>query len=286
MIDAPLALAFTAGMLATVNPCGFAMLPAYLSFFLGADGDSGDGAQTRVGLSRALAVGLSVSAGFAATFALIGLIVSHLSDGVYEWSRWVTVVVGLVLVAVGVALLLGWEPKLALPRLDKGGRTRAARSMFLFGVSYGVASLSCTLPLFLPQIAFTFRDGNLLSGIAYFVAYGIGFAVLLTALTVALAVGHRSAIRHVRRILPWVQRVSGALLVLAGGYVAYYGWYEATRFGENDSIVNRVTGWSADVSSWVQRTGGTRVGLFLALVVAAAALGVAASRRRASSRAG
>ena len=35
MIDAPLGLAFAAGLVATINPCGFAMLPAYLSFFLG-----------------------------------------------------------------------------------------------------------------------------------------------------------------------------------------------------------------------------------------------------------
>ena len=35
MIDAPLALAFAAGLVATVNPCGFAMLPAYLSYFMG-----------------------------------------------------------------------------------------------------------------------------------------------------------------------------------------------------------------------------------------------------------
>ena len=35
VIDAPLAIAFGAGMLATVNPCGFAMLPAYLGYFLG-----------------------------------------------------------------------------------------------------------------------------------------------------------------------------------------------------------------------------------------------------------
>ena len=34
-MDARLALAFSAGMVATVNPCGFALLPAYLSYFLG-----------------------------------------------------------------------------------------------------------------------------------------------------------------------------------------------------------------------------------------------------------
>ncbi|MGD9755164.1 MAG: cytochrome c biogenesis protein CcdA, partial [Acidimicrobiia bacterium] len=39
MGGAPLALAFAAGMLATVNPCGFAMLPAYLSYFVGLEDD-------------------------------------------------------------------------------------------------------------------------------------------------------------------------------------------------------------------------------------------------------
>mgnify|MGYP001611737333 FL=1 len=31
----PLGYAFGAGMVSTVNPCGFAMLPAYLGLFLG-----------------------------------------------------------------------------------------------------------------------------------------------------------------------------------------------------------------------------------------------------------
>jgi cytochrome c biogenesis protein CcdA len=33
----PVGLAFGAGMIAAVNPCGFAMLPAYLSLYLGAE---------------------------------------------------------------------------------------------------------------------------------------------------------------------------------------------------------------------------------------------------------
>ncbi|MBI2866370.1 MAG: hypothetical protein HYX99_03300 [Chloroflexi bacterium] len=33
----PLGYAVTAGMVASVNPCGFFMLPSYLSFFLGSE---------------------------------------------------------------------------------------------------------------------------------------------------------------------------------------------------------------------------------------------------------
>ena len=42
MIDAPFALAFAAGTVAAFNPCGFALLPAYLGWFLGAE-DAADG---------------------------------------------------------------------------------------------------------------------------------------------------------------------------------------------------------------------------------------------------
>src|SRR3546814_21089418 len=76
MIDAPLAIAFASGMLAPVNPCGFAMLPAYLGFFLGQEGGDRD---VRASVSRSLGVGLSVSAGFLLVFSIVGLAIYHLS---------------------------------------------------------------------------------------------------------------------------------------------------------------------------------------------------------------
>lgn len=278
MIDGPFAYAFTVGMVATVNPCGFPMLPAYLSFFLGLEGA---GENTRAGLSRALAVALCVSLGFAATFGAIGFVIVHLTDQVNEWSRWVTVAIGAGLAALGIAMLLGYEPKLRLPRLDAGGRDRGVVSMLLYGVSYGVVSIGCTMPIFLPLVAGTFRRDSLVSGTAIFLTYGIGFAVLLSALTVTLALAERSLVGWLRRVLPYIQRISGGLLVLAGAYVAYYGWYEIDRIGEEDAVVDRVTGWSNEVTVWISDRDATQLGLVLALIVAAAAIFVAAGRRSA-----
>jgi cytochrome c biogenesis protein CcdA len=278
VIDGAFAVAFTAGMLATVNPCGFAMLPAYLGFFLGVEGGGED---AQAGLSRALAVGLSVSVGFAATFAVIGLVVTHLTSEVYEWAPLISVVIGVVLALLGVYLLTGRELKVALPRLDAGGRTTGVRSMVGYGVSYAVVSLGCTLPLFLSLVTSTFRRESFISGVAVFGAYGLGFTVLLVALTVAVALARRSIVAGLRRLLPFVSRISGGLLLVAGAYVAWYGWYERNRIGEEDPFVDRVTGWSADVSAWVQDRGATSVGLTLAVVIAAAAIYVAARARSA-----
>ena len=278
MIDGAFAYAFAAGMVATVNPCGFAMLPAYLSFFLGLEGA---GADTRAGVSRALAVALCVSLGFAATFGLIGLVIVHLTDRVHEWARWLSVGIGAGLVALGIAMIAGFEPKLRLPRLEAGGRDRGVVAMVLYGVSYAVVSIGCTMPIFLPLVASTFRTESMVSGVSIFLTYAIGFAVLLTALTVTLAMAERSLVVWLRRALPYVQRVSGALLVIAGAYVAYYGWYEIDRIGEEDAVVDRVTGWSNEITAWINDRGATQIGLVLALVVGAAALFVAAGRRSA-----
>jgi cytochrome c biogenesis protein CcdA len=270
VIDAPLALAFASGMLATVNPCGFAMLPAYLGFFLGVETKDGD---VRATVSRSLAVGLSVAAGFLAVFSIVGLAIYHLSASVDEWTPWATIVIGVGLFVLGLAMLRGYEPVISLPKLNRGGRTRDSQSMFVFGVSYAIASISCALPLFTGAVAGTFRRENLVSSMAVFVAYSLGMTLVLLALTVSLGMARQGLAHWLRRALPHVTRASGGLLVLAGAYLAHYGWYErrvrAGELGGGSPVVDRVTAWSASISSWVSDVGATRLGLLLALALAA-----------------
>jgi len=284
VIEAPLALAFASGMLATVNPCGFAMLPAYLGYFLGSD-DPARGLQA--GVSRSLAVGLSVAGGFLAVFSLVGLAIYHLSASVYDWVPWATIVIGVTLVVLGLAMLRGFEPVLRLPKLERGGRSRSGRSMFVFGISYAVASISCALPLFTGAVARTFRREDLLSSVAVFVAYGLGMTLVLLALTVSLGLARQGLLRTIRRTLPYVTRASGALVAMAGAYLAHYGWYEqrarAGDAGDGSPVVELVTGWSSTIANWVYDIGALRLGLLLALGLATAltaTFGIRASRHR------
>lgn len=279
MIEGQFALAFAAGLVAVANPCGFAMLPAYLSFFLGIEGQGDD---ARAGLSRALAVGLSVSAGFAATFFVVDQVIRHVTGDILEWSPWVSIVIGVAVAALGLALVSGKELRIRLPRLDRGGKDGSIHSMVLYGVSYAIVSLGCTLPTFSAYIGATSKTEGNVSGIAMFLAYAGGFTLLLTGLTIGAALARQGLVVSVRRALPHIQRISGGLLVIAGLYVAYYGWYELHRLGDEDAAVDRVTGWSSDVAVWVTDIGPTTLGLLLAVVVAAAALLVATSRRRAA----
>ncbi len=274
MIDAPLAVAFGAGMLATVNPCGFAMLPAYLSYFLGGT-DTDPTTTGRIGIGRSIAVGAVVSAGFMSLFAVAGILFSWVSINVYQIAPWVTLVIAVGLVALGVAMLIGWEPTFSLPRLEKGGKDRTMVSMFVFGLSYGIASLGCTLPVFIATVSGTVSRHNFLSGLVVYVAYGLGMAVVMMSLTVAIAGARVSLVRGLRRLLPYISRIAGALVLAAGLYIGWYGTVELRNL-HGDSIttggtaVNTVTGWSGSIANWVDGVGAVRLGSILALVIAAA----------------
>ena len=283
MIEGPFALYLAMGMVATVNPCGFAMLPAYLSYFLGVE-DARSPADARAGAGQALRVALAVSAGFLAVFAVAGTIVRTVDDRlVYENMPWVSVVIGLALLVLGVAMVAGFEWSARLPKLDRGGRSRTVRSMFVFGVSYAVASIGCTLPLFLTAVAGTIERQSLVDGIAVFGVYGLGMTIVLTALTVTIALARTSLVRLLRRSQQYVSRVSGGLVALAGAYVAYYGALELQRYRASGTppdsgITDTVTGWSYDITAWVNEVGAVRIAVFLAVALTALAVGLHARR--------
>ncbi|CAN5864629.1 cytochrome c biogenesis CcdA family protein [soil metagenome] len=268
MIDGTYAVALTLGLVASVNPCGFAMLPAYLAYFLGTDGD-GPTDRVAAGLLRALLVAAVVSAGFVAVFGVIGVVFTELARPIQPYTPWVTAIVGVTLVVLGAAMVRGFEPVIALPKLERGGAGRGLSSMFLFGVSYAVASLSCTLPVFTAVLGNAVGRSSVAESIAVFATYALGMGVVLMTVTVAVALARQSLVRDIRRLLPHVNRISGALLVITGAYVAGYGIYEirlnrdpATSAG----IFALVSDLSADISAWVQDTGPTRVFLVLAVV--------------------
>lgn len=242
------ALAIAAGMAATVNPCGFALLPAYLAAFVGLD-EADRGAPRAV--VRALAVSGVLTVGFVAVFGLFGAVVTPFALQIEQHLPWVTIVIGIGLLALGVILLTGRDLTLHLPKLSRGGRDGTLPSMFLFGVSFAVASLSCTIGPFLAVTTTTFRSESWWSGMSVFVAYGLGMGVVITILTVAVALARQGVVARIRGLAPKINRIAGGLMVIAGAYVAYYGWYEIRVLGgaTGDPVIDR----AAAVQSWLQQ---------------------------------
>ncbi len=246
-----LGLAFLRGMVASINPCGFVLLPTYLLFFLGVQAAE-QAADQRASLRRALVVGTAVSAGFVAVFLVVGVITETIDTWLLSNAKYATVVIGVAFVVLGVAMLAGYRPRFATPHLDAGGRTRSVGSMFVYGVAYAVASLGCTMPLFIPTVFGTGRREGFAAGVANAVFYGAGMGLVVIALTVSLAGANQLLLGVLRSAMRYVDLVAAAFLVLSGVYLLYY--FAVVDVGEDTSAItdsvgnfqNRVTTTLAD----------------------------------------
>ncbi len=228
MIEAPLALAFGAGLVATLNPCGFAMLPAYLSYFMGTNQE--EDRSRAASLRRALVVGGVMSAAFLLVFGITGLAITLGFRAVIDWIPWIALGVGALIAVLGVAMLFGYELTVGLPKAGRASKDKGLRSVFGFGISYGLASLSCTLPVFLSVVATQLTASSLVSGVSTFIVYGVGMSMMLVGITVVMALGKQTIVTRLRGSARYINRISGAVLVLAGAYIVWF-WGTALTSG-------------------------------------------------------
>ena len=269
MTGGAVSFAFVAGTVATVNPCGFALLPAYLARRVGAEDGTRRSADA---VSRALVVGGVTTAGFMLVFGTIG---TAIGLGARELTRalpWAGLVIGVALVLAGAAVLAGGHLRIHLPRLRYGGARGGLHGDVLFGIGYGTASLSCTLPIFLAATGGAVT-GSLAGSAFSFLAYAAGMGTILTALAVAAALSQQGLARALRRFVPYVSRASGALLLLAGAYVVYYWAFfllpgSDTR-SSGRSLIDRGESLSSQAATWLGSGRGQTVATIVLATIAA-----------------
>jgi cytochrome c biogenesis protein CcdA len=281
-------LAFAAGLVAALNPCGFAMLPGYLTLVV-RGGPGGADASQFAALRRAVAATTAMALGFVAVFGVFGLLAVSLASTLQEYLPYVTVLIGFSLVALGIWLLLGRELTGLLPTSVAGSArwapTARLGSMFGYGVGYAIASLSCTIGPFLAVTGAAFRGGPVVQSVLIYLAYVAGMALVIGVLAVATALASVAVVDRARRVLPYVNRISGVLLLLVGLYVGYYGVYEVRLFhfggDPNDPVVAAAGEVQGAIAGWVDRQGAWPWLAALALLVCVVvAWSVGRTRRR------
>jgi cytochrome c biogenesis protein CcdA len=282
--QALVSLAFTAGLVAALNPCGFAMLPAYLVLVV-----RGEGTSTGLAaVGRALAATAGMGLGFLTVFGLFGALTISAGDAVQRYLPYLTVAIGIVLVALGIWLLLGRELTLLTPRLPGRRRAPTARlgSMYGYGVSYAIASLSCTVGPFLAVTAAALRRGSPIGSATVYLAYIAGLTLVVGVLAVAAALTSSAVLTRLRRLLPYVSRISGALLVMVGLYVGYYAVYEIRLHSADalppDAFLAAAGRIQGSLAGWVHQHGAWPWVLALATLVACALVGALYRRARRS----
>jgi cytochrome c biogenesis protein CcdA len=282
-------LAFAAGLVAALNPCGFAMLPAYLALVVRRNSAVAGSAATAVG--RAAAATAAMTLGFLTVFGIFGVLTVSLASTVQRYMPYVTVVIGGALMAAGLWLLAGRELTLQPNRLTRSARapTRRVGSMFGYGAGYAIASLSCTVGPFLAVTGAAIGGRSVVERISIYVAYAAGFALIVGALAVTVAVAGSTGVDRMRRIVPYVNRIGGAVLLLVGLYVGYYGFYEIRLFhmggSPDDPVIATAGRLQGAVAGWVHQHGGWPWAVLLAVLTAGALTLAWLSRRSRAGRA-
>ncbi len=222
-------------------------------------------------------------------FGAFGLAVAPAADWLRPRLPWLTVTLGVLLALAGCWLLAGRRlpaprPLRAAPRL-----TRTWPSMVLFGAAYALTSLSCAIAPFLAIVVTSLRAGSPLRGLALFGAYALGMALVVGVAALAVALLRGRVVARLRGAGAWAPRLSGLVLVVAGGYVAWYGWYEVRLAqGRYDAFTDPVIRAAAEVQQTVVKAvdtlGPAALAAVLAALLLAAAAPAAARRSRSRSR--
>ncbi|MGH2750132.1 MAG: cytochrome c biogenesis CcdA family protein [Actinomycetota bacterium] len=216
----PIGLALIAGGLSTLNPCGFSLLPAMLSLYIGSD--AGDDHSAFARMSASLRAGARVTAGFLTVFIVVGLPIVYGLGSIVRAVPWAGAGAGIAITIAGLVILSGRHIGLSFNVAPRGRSNSGAPSMYLFGVAYAVASLGCTLPVFLSVVGASLAVRGPGAATVVLAAYGIGMGAVMMTLALLAGGARDRLVKILRRALPRMQRISGALLLVAGVYLSYY----------------------------------------------------------------
>lgn len=278
-----LSLALLAGALAAFNPCGFALLPAYLISLL----VDKENPQSKAELyGRALKFAAAMTFGFILVFGAFATIISPFIGSIARYLPYLTIVVGAALLAVGAALVSGRSFALAKIRNPNIAPTGKWRTQIGYGITFALASLSCTIGPFLAITATAIQAKSIVKVIVLFAAYALGMGIVVLVLALLVASARNNWVYKIRNSQMIIGKISGVILIAVGIYVAWYGWYEIRVLrGDNssDPIINFAIRIQSEITGWVANLGSGAI--FLTGIVVAVVLGAvfALSRRRAKA---
>jgi cytochrome c-type biogenesis protein len=209
-------IAFLAGILSFVSPCVLPLIPSFLSLLTG---QSLEDLQSTGGTNqkkRVMFHALAFIAGFTLMFMAFGLTASALGGAFGQYRDWVAKIGGAIVILLGLNMLgvfrIGFLARDTRPQVVRANRNYL--TSFLVGLGFAAGWSPCIGPILGAILALATGEQLAQAGVLLF-AYSMGLAVpfLLTAAAITQALG---ALNRIKRFLPTIERVSGAVLIATG----------------------------------------------------------------------
>ena len=270
MDSVTLSLAIVAGVLATFNPCGFALLPAYLAVIAAAN----EGRSTSQALAGGVRFASGMTVGFILLFGTFGLVFAPFASAISRYLPIVTIVVGILITALGCWLVLGRKVGKGTGVIKGWAPGERWTSHIGYGLTFAIVSLSCTLGPFLAVTGASIRSNEFFDILLTFVAFALGMGAAVGVIAVATALTGSRVSVWMRSKSDVVSRITGSLVILAGFYVAWFGWFEL-RVNSGERIDDSIIGAVESIQSWVINSVSSHSGLVPSLVGLIVMTGVA-----------
>ncbi len=214
-----LSFSFLAGLAMFFNPCGIALLPAYVSFLLGQK-EADQKKLTRA--FRGFKIGVVVSSGILSVFLTAGVLISLFGNFLAPYAFWFGTLTGAALIVLGITMLIGKTISITIPHNFK---TRDGYAKFyVFGIVYAIGGIGCTLPIFLLVVFTALGGGSFLGGIANFLAFSSGTILLMLVVTTATAISKTFIERWIVSRMKIIYKLSSLVIIGAGVYLIYFNF--------------------------------------------------------------
>jgi cytochrome c-type biogenesis protein len=208
-----LATLFGAGLLTSLTPCVYPMIPITAGIIAGTAGE-------QTSRARVVSLTLTYVAGLALLYATLGLIAGLTGTlfGTVSASPWARLAIGNMLLILGLVMLdvipLATPQRLTAWAAGLGGGSYPA--VFLLGATSGIVAAPCGAPAFAAVLTFVSTTGSAVLGFLYLFVFSLGMTALLVVVGIfsgALARLPRSGVW-----MTWVKRLAGVLLLVMAQY--------------------------------------------------------------------
>lgn len=202
---------FTAGVLTLVSPCGFPMLPGYVSYYLGAKASYG----------KTLAGGVVCTLGLLAVFSVVGVVAATFGSFVSQYIPLFEPVAGIIVIVMGVGLIVGIKfPEFI--RVSKAPTQSGISGIFLYGLAYGLATMGCSAPIFFSILFYAVATGGFFYSTAVFIVYALGMGLPLVITAILVAKAKKFMLERMFKMTLWFQKIGGIILIMIGAYLIYF----------------------------------------------------------------
>jgi cytochrome c-type biogenesis protein len=208
-----LGLALIAGISSFFAPCSIGLIPAYMGFLLKRQNEDGKRHST-------IPAGLATAGGIVSLYAVLAVVLWFVGDSLGQVLPWIGPVMGVLLIALGVLMLVGFDWEGIAKKLGMG-KVDGRRGFFAFGVGYGLAAFGCTGPIFLPVLIAGFARGTVM-GFMAFLLYSLAVSSLVVFAAYLVGAGKQTRLNKLLSHTKRITQISAILLIAGGAYLIYY----------------------------------------------------------------